>query len=185
MKREELEALGLTKEQIDPIMALNGRDIEKHKTAAETVKAELDAAKAQLVEANTAIEGFKKLDIDGIKKAADEWKLKAETAETAAKQQVETLRFDHALEQALAGAKVKDPVSVKANLKTDLLKLAEDGNISGLGEQLGKLKTEKAFLFEDDKPAPQIIAGGQTQTTVSDPLWASMLKGAGLTEPKG
>ena len=50
MKREMLKELGLTDEQIDKVMAENGADIEKHKTAAETSKAELDGLKAQLAE---------------------------------------------------------------------------------------------------------------------------------------
>ena len=38
MKREDLKAMGLTDEQIDKVMAENGKDIEKQKTAAETAK---------------------------------------------------------------------------------------------------------------------------------------------------
>ena len=71
MKREFLKELELTDEVIDKIMAENGKDIEKHKTQAETVRAELDTVKGQLSEANKQIEGFKDLDVDGIKKAAE------------------------------------------------------------------------------------------------------------------
>ena len=40
MKKDELTTLGLTEEQADKVLALNGRDIEKHKKAAEDAKAE-------------------------------------------------------------------------------------------------------------------------------------------------
>ena len=62
MKRKSLEDMGLTKEQIDSIMAENGNDIEAVKSETAQVKAELEQVKAQLQEANTTIEGFKDYD---------------------------------------------------------------------------------------------------------------------------
>ena len=59
MKRKFLEDMGLTKEQIDSIMAENGNDIEAAKSEVEQVKTELEQTKTQLQEANTTIESFK------------------------------------------------------------------------------------------------------------------------------
>lgn len=185
MKREELKALELSDEAIDAIMALHGKDVEAHKTAVEASKAEVTGLKAQLKDANTAIEGFKKLDVEGVQKAADEWKAKAEQAEATAKQQVEQLKFDHALDAALSGAKAKNPVAVRALLKVADLKLAEDGKIIGLDDQLKAVRESADYLFEaEGAPPPKIVAGGQPATSIADPLWENMLKGAGLTEPK-
>lgn len=186
MKREELEKLGLEKDVIDQIMALHGKDVEKAKADLVTAQTETAALKTQLGEANAAIEGFKKLDVDGIKKAADEYKTKAEQAEAEAKRQVEGLKFDHALEGALVGAKAKNATAVRALLKVADLKLGEDGKIIGLDDQLKTIREANAFLFdaEDaDPPPPQIVAGTNAPPA-TDPLWASMLKGAGLSEPK-
>ena len=108
MKRDELKKLGLEDDVIDQVMALHGVDLERHKQAAETSKAELEGVKKQLTDANTAIEGFKALDVDGIKKAADDWKAKAETAQKDAAAQVTALKFDHALDAALTAAKAKN-----------------------------------------------------------------------------
>ncbi len=38
MKKDELTALGLTDEQADKVLAINGRDIEKHKRQPKTRK---------------------------------------------------------------------------------------------------------------------------------------------------
>lgn len=76
MKREFLKELELTDEAIDKIMAENGKDIEGFKSKVSTLETERDGLKTQLDEANTQIEGFKELDVDGIKAAADEWKQK-------------------------------------------------------------------------------------------------------------
>lgn len=185
MKREDLEKIeGLSKEAIDKIMALNGADIEKHKTAAETAKTEADGLKTQLTEANKQIEAFKGMDVEGVKKSADEYKAKFEQAQADAKKQVDQLKFDHALDGALTTAKAKNAKAVRALLNTELLKLADDGSISGLNDQIAKIKTDNDFLFEDDKPGPKIVAGGNNKTVLSDPVIMAARKAAGLPDPK-
>ncbi|MEG2686656.1 MAG: phage scaffolding protein, partial [Christensenellaceae bacterium] len=81
MKTEFLKELGLEKDVIDKIFAENGKDVEAFKTKAGTLETERDGLKTQLEEANKAIEEFKGLDVEGIKKATEEWKQKAEQAE--------------------------------------------------------------------------------------------------------
>lgn len=185
MKREELKSLGLTDEQIDKVMAENGKDIEKSKSEVTAIATERDTLKTQLADAGKQIESFK-----GMKKpeevdaAVAEWKTKAEQAATEAQAQVNQLKFDHALEGALTGAKVKDVVSVKAHLKSDALKLNEDGSILGLKEQLETLKTAKDFLFESDTETPQIITGATSKTVLTDAFDVALRQGAGIQPAK-
>lgn len=182
MKREDLTKIGVGEDLVERIMAMHGQDIEKHKSATETAKAEMDALKAQLTEASTTIEGFKKLDVDSIRAAADDWKTKAEQAQVEAQKQVAALKFDHALEGALSGAKARNPKAVRALLQQDALKLNEaDGSILGLKEQLEKIKSEADYLFEAEGNTPKIVAGGNNQTVLDDPFMAALRKGAGLS----
>jgi hypothetical protein len=182
MKREDLAKLGLTDEKIiDAIMDAHGKDIEKQKSAAETAKASADALQSQLAEANKAIEGFKGMDIEGVKKSADEWKSKAEQAQAEAAKQIASLKFDHALDSALLGAKAKNAKAVKALLNSNDLKMAEDGSILGLDKQLESIKKDNDYLFESDKPIPQFITGGQSRSVLpTDAGEAAARKAAGL-----
>lgn len=182
MKREDLKALELADDVIDKIMALHGKDVEAHKTAAETAQAEVKGLKDQLGEANTTIEGFKKLDVDGIKAAADDWKAKAEKAEADGQAQVAQLRFDHALSAALTGAKAKNPAAVRALLKTDDLKLKDDGTLVGLDDQLKAIRESDAYLFEDEGETPRIVAGGKAPPAALSTFEAAARKGAGLVK---
>ena len=68
MKTEELKALGLNDEQVQRVFAMNGADVNREKQAAETAKAERDAMRTQLDEANTKLKGY---DLDWQQKAAD------------------------------------------------------------------------------------------------------------------
>jgi hypothetical protein len=184
MNKKELVALGVSEEVADQIVVLHGKDIESHKAKLATAQAEVDGLKGQLTEAGTAIEGFKKLDVEGVKKSADEWKTKYDQATADAVKQVSSLKFDHALESALTGAKVRDMVSVKAHLKADALKLNEDGSILGLKEQLDTLKSSKDFLFESDTPTPRIVSGGQNRSVLGDSVVDAARKAAGLPPAK-
>ena len=85
---------------------------------------------------------------------------------------IAALKLDKALELSLAGAKARDVDIVKSQLDSSLLKLDDDGKITGLTEQLDKLKADKAFLFADgDEPTARIDTGldhGSATETTSD-----------------
>ena len=181
MKTEDLIALGLTQEIADKVFALHGKDIEAHKASVTTLQTELDTAKAQLIEASTTIESFKAMKPDELKAAADDYKAKFEKATQDAASQLASLKFDHALESALAGAKAKNPKAVQALLSKDALKFNEaDGSIIGLNEQLAKIKSENDYLFADETPAPKIVTGGNNKSIIGDPQMDAMRKAAGL-----
>ena len=172
MKTDFLKGLGLSQEVIDKIMSENGKDIaaEQKKTSKaeqerDSYKTQTDGLQTQLDEANKQIDGFKDLDVEGIKKAADDWKEKAEKAKADADAQIESMKFDYALSEVLTGAKAKNTKAVKALLDMDGLKY-NDGKIVGLDEQIEQLKADNDYLFESDKPAPKIVKG----TGGGDPL---------------
>ena len=95
-----LEDLGITdKETVDKIVAEYGNDIQTEKDAAETLR-------TQLSEANTQIEGFKSMDVETIKKSAEDWeeKFKKSEADRAA--------FEHKtkISGLVKGLKLKDDI---------------------------------------------------------------------------
>lgn len=165
MKTEFLKSLNLSQEVIDKIMAENGKDIAVEQKKAEKVIQERDGYKlkaesleTQVNDANTEIQKFKDMDIDGIKKAADDWKETAEKAKADADKQISQMKFDYALSAALTGAKAKNAKAVKALLDMDGLKF-NDGKIVGLDEQLAQIKADNDYLFESDEPAPEFVKG--------------------------
>ena len=72
-------------------------------------------------------------------------------------------KFEQSVEKAIADSGAADVVSVKANLDMSTIAQGEDNSITGLDEQLEKLKTEKPFLFKtEEKPDPKLNLGGST-----------------------
>lgn len=181
MKREELKALELADEAIDAIMKLHGQDIESQKTKAAEAEKQLESLQGQLTDATKTIEGFKELDVDAIKQAADEWQSKAEAAKAEAETEIQRLKFDHALEGALTGAKAKNAKAVKALLNFEELKLSqEDGSIIGLDKQLEKVRSDAEYLFETDKPTPTIVTKGEGKSVLTDSMVIAARKAANL-----
>ena len=154
MKRTELEALGMTKEQIDAVMKINGDDIENAKAvnAAEitNLKAENDTLSKQVKDRDKQIDTLKA-------SAGDNEELK---------KQIETLQADN---------KAKDEAHAKELLDLTDAKLGDDGTVKGLAEQITKLKADEGskFMFnatEQTTTQQQTFTGFQpgTSTTVPD-----------------
>lgn len=159
MKREFLQNIkigdqALTKEIIDAIMAENGNDIE----AAKKPFADYETIKTQLSEANTTIEGFKAMDIDGIKKAADDWKLKAETAEKDAAAKIADMEFNGLLDTAITTAKGRNAKALRGLLDMDALK-ASKNQTEDIKAALEALKASDGYLFEDAETPPPYAGG--------------------------
>lgn len=170
MKREFLKKLGLTDEQIDKIMGENGKDVEKAKGDLSTKETELASAKEQLGTANSKIEEFKEMDVEGIKAAADDYKTKYEEAQNKAKDELEKLQFEHQLENAIRDSKAKNVKAVKALLDIEALKNSNN-QIEDINQAIKATKEENDYLFGDNEPTGTggSLGGGQKgkQTSIS------------------
>lgn len=186
MKKEELVKLGLADDVAQQIIILHGKDIETLKVAKETAETQVTTLQAQVTEANEAIESFKKLDVEGTKKAADDWKAKFEESERLGKEKVASLEFDQILKDQLKAFKVKDVADVIPHLNKEMLKVSEDKKqLIGLKEQVEPLLESKAYLFEvetnsETPPPPRFVDKTNSQSVISDKTLAAVRQGAGL-----
>lgn len=162
----------LPKEVIDAILAENERDVE----AAKKSFADYNTIKQQLADANEAINGFKALDIDGVKKAADDWKAKYEQAEKDHAAKLADMEFDSLLSGAVSTAKGKNAKAIRALLDVDALKASKNQS-DDIKAALEALKKDSGYLFEDDQTPPPYAPGtGKNQVANQDT--ASSLAGA-------
>lgn len=163
MKREFLKAIeGLTDEAIDKIMAENGKDIE----ATKGKYADYDDIKAQLTDASKTIDGFKALDVDGIKKAATEWESKAKQAEIDAAAKIADMQFDSMLAGTVSAVKGKNTKAIRALLDVDTLKTSKNQE-ADIKAALEGLKADNAYLFDDGQQLPPLGAPGAGGTPIN------------------
>lgn len=163
MTRKQLEDLGLTKEQVDSVMKINGDDIENAKgTAATEIKnlqTEVEGLKTQVGDRDKQLETLKASAGDNadLKKKIEDLQTENATAKATHESELNQLKIDFAVEKALTGAKAKNIKAVKALLELGEAKLDKDGNVKGLDEQIEKLRSgdDTKFLFEAQKQQKQ------------------------------
>jgi len=163
MTRAELEALGLTKEQIDSVMGINGNDIEKVKTKLTEAEKEADTLKEQIKDRDKQLNDLKnsKEDLEGLKSQIETLQKDNKAKDEQYKAEIRNLKVNSAVDAALTGAKAKNLTAVKALLKDiDKAELLEDGTVKGLKEQIEALTKadDSKFLF-DIEAVPQTPKG--------------------------
>lgn len=151
MKTEDLKALGLNDEQVQRVFAMNGADVNREKQAAETAKAERDALRTQLTEANEKLKGY---DPDWQQKTAD---LKAQLSE-----QKDSYEFGAALDEAIRATPCHSAAAVKKMLDLDTLRKSDDRK-KAISDALTALQASDAYLFAGTAARPK----GKTPTIVT------------------
>lgn len=149
MKRKFLEDMGLSKEQVDSIMAENGNDIEAAKADVNRVKAELEQTKNQLQEANTTIDGFK--DYDQVKSQVEEYKNKYEQSKAEYEGKIADMQFGSSLEAAISAVGGRNAKAITALLDVETLKKSKDQS-ADIKAALEACQKENAYLFGAGEP---------------------------------
>lgn len=168
MKRDYLKNLDigggahLSDELIDQIMAEDGRAKAEMQNTITTLTTERDGLKTQLSDANTAIQSYKDMDIDGIKQAAADWEAKYNTDTQALKDQLEGVKYSHAVETAISGIKFTSASAKKAFVSDLTAKglTLQDGKLLGLDDFTKDYKESDPGAFAPDEPAPTFTTGG-------------------------
>ena len=165
MKREFLQNLKvgeapLPKEVIDAIMAENGRDIQQAKDTAVQPYADYDDLKGQLATANTTIQTLKAQQGDGLVdgKTAQQWKETHDQAVAGHAKELEGIKFQHTLEQAITGAKGRNAKAIAALLDVDALRESED-QAAAIKDALDNLKKDNGYLFDNGGTPPPYAPG--------------------------
>lgn len=167
MTRKQLEDLGISKEQIDGIMKINGEDIENAKSASaveiKNLQTELSGLKTQVADRDKQLETLKTAVGDNETLTRQIADLQAENTKVKENHESEMtqLKIDFAVEKALTGAKAKNIKAVKALLDLTDAKFDKEGNVKGLQEQIDKLTTADDTKFLFDATSQQTFKGFQ------------------------
>lgn len=189
MKRDYLKNLDigggahLSDELIDQIMAEDGKAKADLQSTINTLTTERDGLKAQLSDANTAIQSYKDMDIDGIKQAATDWETKYNTDTQALKDQLEGVKYSHAVENAVGGMKFTSSSARKAFMAdlTDKHLTLQDGKLLGLDDFTKGYRESDPGAFAPDEPTPTITVGGGQKSQIGSTFDAELRKAFGLT----
>lgn len=140
MKLEDLTKLGIAEDVAKQVVALSDAELKTEQAKLTDKEAELTMATTTVKELTEKVKAFDGVDVEKLKKETAEWESKYNS-------DIEAVKVDSALALALTGAKAKDVELAKSLVDRKMLKL-DGGKLMGLDEQLAKIKTDKAFLFD-------------------------------------
>ena len=155
-----LESLGVTDEEtINKIVAEYGNDIKAEKDAAETLK-------TQLSEANTQIESFKSMDVEKIKKSAEEWETKFKQSEA------DRAAFEHRTKVGSLVRELKLKDSIYEDYLTNQLiekELKFDGDKLIGGEDIIKsFRESHPDAFKSEQPVSEFSVNTPGESGIKD-----------------
>ena len=163
MKKEDLLAQGLTDDQVAYVMQENVKDIERVKTKLSAAETARDEYKEQLEAANTTIQSYKDMDIEGIKQSASDWEKKYNDDLKAMQDKLDGQAYDFALKEYVSGYQFTSDLvkeAVIAQLKQQEFKL-NDGKFLGADDFMKQLKEANPSAFADaDIKQPKITLPG-------------------------
>jgi len=164
MKKDELLNIGLSEEQIQQIMVMSGKDIERHKTRITELETERDQTATQLQTATEALARFEGIDPAKIREEVETYKSKAAKAEENFKAQILKRDQQDWIDKKLDAYGVKSPYARK-QLRADAMSKDsglswKDGSFFGFDDFMAAAKATDASLYEteDEKAAARKAA---------------------------
>lgn len=160
MKREELEALGLSKEQIDKVLDAHHKELDPVQKdlakAQDDLKAEQEKTSVQkttIDELNKSLDGFKDVDVSALKQQITklEGDIKAKDEEHS--KAIADRDFQDILKESIASAKGKNAKAITALLDIDALKASKNqkDDIAAALKKLAEAEDSK-MLFGEPEP---------------------------------
>lgn len=137
--------------QIKLVNINSGEYVSKEKY--NTLKTQADGLDKQVKEANATIESYKGMDIEGIKKSADDWKTKYETDTAQLQEQMRQQTYDYEAERYLAKYKFSSELAKKAALTEFREKKfqLQDGAFLGADDYMKQMKEANPTAFVDEE----------------------------------
>lgn len=160
MKTEELKAQGLTQEQINFVMAENGKDIDKIQKKLDDMTVERDKEKGRADTAEETLKGFDGVDVEKLNKSIADWKKKAEDAEKDYNQKIADRDFDDLLKEAIKSANGLNEKAIMGCLDIPTLKASKNqkSDIESAIKALSEAEDSKMLFKAEDIVTPHFTS---------------------------
>lgn len=162
MKREELEALGLTKEQIDKVLDIHHKEHDPVKKDLETAQEDLKNEKEKTSTQETTIkdlkkdlEEFKDADVSGMKKKIEDLEADIKTKDADHQKEIADRDFNDLLKESITALKGRNAKAITALLDVGVLKASKNQkeDIAAALKALTEAEDSK-MLFGEPEPNP-------------------------------
>lgn len=162
MKREDLEKLGLTKEQIDKVLDLHHEEHDPVKKELEAAQEDLKNEKVKTSTQETTIKDLKKdldefkdADVSGMKKRIEDLETDIKTKDADHQKEIADRDFNDLLKEGITASKGRNAKAITALLDVDTLKASKNQkeDIAAALKALTEAEDSK-MLFGEPDPNP-------------------------------
>ncbi|MBC5685562.1 phage scaffolding protein [Roseburia sp. NSJ-9] len=166
MKREDLEALGLSKEQIDKVLDLHHEEYDPVKKDLEQAQEDLKSEKEKTSTQSTTIkdlkkdlEEFKDADVSGMKQKIADLEQDIKEKDENHQKEIADRDFNDILREAITSANGKNAKAITALLDIDTLKASKNQkeDITAALKALTEAEDSKMLFGE---PEPNVLGKG-------------------------
>lgn len=177
MKREDLEALGLSKEQIDKVLDMHHAEFDPVKKDLETAQNDLKNEKEKVSTHEATITGLKKdleefkdVDVNNMKQKIETLEKDIKTKEENYQKEIADRDFNELLKESITASKGVNAKAITALLDVDTLKASKNQkeDITAALQALSEAEDSKMLFGEPE--AKQVETGnfiGQVRKTES------------------
>lgn len=190
MKREELETLGMTKEQIDKVLDMHHSEYDPVKKELDTVQADLTAEREKtgtqektIADLKKDLEEFKDVDVSGMKQKIENLENDIKTKETAHQQEIADRDFNDLLKESITAVKGVNAKAITALLDVETLKASKNQkeDVAAALKALTEAEDSKMLFGEPEpKPAGTVSFPGQVRNGGTSADDAAMRAAMGL-----
>lgn len=162
MTREELEAMGLTKEQVDKVLNKHHEEFDPVKKDLEAAQKDLENEKVKTSTQETTIKDLKKdldefkdADVSGMRKKIEDLETDIKIKDADHQKEIADRDFNDLLKESIAGVKGKNAKAITALLDVDMLKASKNQkeDIAAALKSLAEAEDSK-MLFGEPEPNP-------------------------------
>ena len=173
MKREELEKLGLTKEQIDSVLDMHHKEFDPVNKELETTKNDLTASQEKVKTTEEALKAFDGVDPAALNQKIADLQKNLEQKDAEHKAQIADRDFNDLLKESIASAKGRNAKAITALLDVETLKVSKNQkeDIANALKQLSEAEDSSMLFGEKEAKevgtgdVPGIVTKGGKETT--------------------
>lgn len=170
MKKEDLQKLGLTEEQINEVFKMNGLDVNGAKSELENAKKELkelENYKAQFTSTQAELKKLQELKPEELSKQVSDLNEKLATQKADFEKQIADRNFNDLLTKSVATAGGREAKAIIPFLDVEALKTSQNQE-TDIKSAIEAVKKDHDYLFTSNEPVKNPVSSTQGNGSTGD-----------------
>lgn len=167
MKKEDLQKLGLTDEQINEVFKMNGLDVNGAKGELENAKKELEDYKAQFTSTQAELKKLQELKPEELSKQVSDLNEKLASQKADFEKQIADRNFNDLLTKTVTTAGGREAKAIIPFLDVEALKTSQNQE-TDIKSAIEAVKKDHDYLFTSNEPVKNPVSSTQGNGSTGD-----------------